>query len=392
MTEENQKLYLIFHGRFPSEKAASLFAAKSCEAFADQGLDVTLLVPRRLGRDTKNYNEYYGIKKNFKVVLLPVIDLFNTPIFKRWSFTASLISFSISCFFYLLFKSRKENLVYSNETLPLILATLFSGHTTYEMHDFPEGKSWLYDLLLKRATNVVSTNQWKKDKLTEKFNLPAEKILYEPNAVELEKFNIADSKVSLRDNLHLPQDKKIIIYVGMLRTMGMEKGIDTALLTVQKLDEKSELLLVGGNPEDIEHYRKKAEELGIEKRVIFTGFVHHDMVPKYLKAADIAIAPFPKNNHYEFYMSPMKVFEYMGSGIPIVATDLNSIREITGDSALLVPPDDAGALAEAVLKLEGDGNLMEEKSKKSLSIIQEHSWEKRAARILDFIRGSASRR
>ena len=61
------KLFLIFHGRFPSEKAASLFAAKSCEAFADCGAEVTLIVPRRFGRAAESPYEYYGKKRNYKI-------------------------------------------------------------------------------------------------------------------------------------------------------------------------------------------------------------------------------------------------------------------------------------------------------------------------------------
>ncbi|MEK7596493.1 MAG: hypothetical protein AAB450_00010, partial [Patescibacteria group bacterium] len=113
-----KNLFLIFHGRFPSEKAASLFAAKSAEAFADEGIETILVVPRRISRKKTNPYDFYQIKNNFKIVYLPIIDFFNLPLPKVFSFWVSFISFSMSVFFYLVFEARFRDLIYSNESLP----------------------------------------------------------------------------------------------------------------------------------------------------------------------------------------------------------------------------------------------------------------------------------
>jgi hypothetical protein len=76
---KSKKLFLIFHGRFPSEKAAALFAAESAAAFAGQNYEVTLIAPRRLGRFNESCFDFYGLPKNFKVVFLPTVDLFWIP-------------------------------------------------------------------------------------------------------------------------------------------------------------------------------------------------------------------------------------------------------------------------------------------------------------------------
>ena len=91
-------LFLIFHGRFPSEKAASLFAAKSAEAFAQEGLRVVLLVPRRFSRLIEDPYQYYHVKQNFKIVFLPTLDLLFLPIFKKFFFSLGfLFFFSLIC-------------------------------------------------------------------------------------------------------------------------------------------------------------------------------------------------------------------------------------------------------------------------------------------------------
>lgn len=386
MAEINQKkkLYLIFHGRFPSEKAAALFAAKSATALASIGLDVRLIVPRRFGRIKDSCFDFYGMPKNFQVVFLPTLDLFKVPILKRFAFPASFFSFSIFLFFYLLFSAKKSDIVYSNETQPLLLASFFFPKTVYEIHDFPKN-NFYYHIIFRHVKAFVATNRWKKEKIREIFHVSSEKIIAEPNAVSLKDFSVSISKMEARAKLGLPADGRLVCYVGALRTMGMEKGIEILLKAIKAI-YNCKLLVVGGSPEDVDFYKKISSEYGISDRVIFTGFVSHRKVPLYLSAADILIAPFPKTPHYEFYMSPMKIFEYMASGRPIIASDLESIREILSDDcAVFVPPDDASALAKSIEKLLADKTNASRYASKALALISEHTWQKRAERILEFI-------
>ncbi len=375
------RLYLIFHGRFPSEKAAALFAAKSAEAFAEQGIAVTLLAPRRLGRARQSVFDFYGLKNNFRVVFLPTIDVFKIPGLRQLAFHLSFISFSIFLFFYLLFSAKKSDIIYSNEALPLLLAGLAFPKTVYEIHDFPKN-NFYYRTVFRRVKAFVATNRWKKEKIQQIFHVATEKIIAEPNAVSLDDFSASPSRVEARAKLGLSSDAKLISYVGALRTMGMEKGIEILLKAVKSVIS-CKLLVVGGSPEDVEFYKKVASEHGITDRVIFTGFVPHKIVPLYLSASDILIAPFPKNDHYEFYMSPLKIFEYMASGRPIVASDLESIREILPEnSAILVPAGDPLALAAAIGELMADKTKASRYASKALAAVSEHTWGKRAERIL----------
>jgi len=381
----SKKLYLLFHGRFPSEKAAALFAAESATAFAEQSYEVILVVPRRLGRMRQSAFDFYGLPKNFKVVFLPTLDLFKVPGLKRLAFNVSFLSFSIFLFFYLLFSAKKSDVIYSNETLPILLASFIFPKTVYEIHDFPKN-NFFYSSFFYRVKAYVATNRWKKEKISKIFGIFPGRIIAEPNAVSLKDFSFSLSKSEARVSINLPQDVKLLCYVGMLRTMGMEKGIEILLKAVKSV-ASCQLLVVGGSPEDVEFYKKVASEYGIIDRVIFTGFVPHKKVPLYLSASDILIAPFPKTSHYKFYMSPMKIFEYMASNRPIIASDLESIREIVtdGNSALLVKPDDPKVLATAVLELMADESKSSRFASQAFEIVKNHSWKKRAGRIMNFL-------
>lgn len=377
---KNRKIFYIFEGRFPSEKAASLFAAKSCEAFVKLGYELVVLVPRRLGRAEQNYKDYYKISTDFPVKFLPTIDLFNIPVLSHIAFTVSLFTFSISTFFYLLFTKKSQDIAYSNAIVPLYFASLTGAPAFYEVHDFPEKKLFFYRHMLHRIKWILSTNQWKKDKLKEILGLRAKKILVEPNAVELESFGKEMTKVEARAHLSLPDDKPIVLYTGHLYGW---KGVDT-LAQAAKFIPNANIYFVGGTKEDSERFLK---EYGDTPNICLIGHRPHTEIPYWQSAADILVLPnTAKEKISAFYTSPMKLFEYMASRRPIVASDLPSIRQITGDdTAVLCEADNPRALAESIVRTLGDSELCDKVSRLAKEKVKEHTWEKRAQRITDFI-------
>ena len=102
----------------------------------------------------------------------------------------------------------------------------------------------------------------------------------------------------------------------------------------------------------------RAAALGLAHAVQFTGRVPHGDVPSLLSAADIAVAPYP-GLEQDLWFSPLKVFEYMATGLAIVATDVGQIRQVLRQdtSGLLVPPGDAASMAAALQRLLADDDL-----------------------------------
>ena len=374
------KIFSIFHGRFPSEKAASLFAAKGAEAFAKIGIEVTLLVPRRIWRKRTDPYEYYNLEKNFKIVYLPTLDFFTVPLIRKIAFPISFLVFSFLCLLFLLFKAKKEDIVYSNESLPILFSTLYFPNTLYELHDFPEGSKFFYKRLFKRVRHLLVTNKWKAEKVVREFNVSDKKIILERSAVDIKEFDIPIKKAEARKKLGLPIEKKIAVYTGHLYSW---KGADILAEAAKAIPEIL-VVFVGGTGPDIKRFKALFGSIG---NIILAGYKDHAEVPYWQKAADVLILPnTAKEDISKFYTSPMKLFEYMASKRPIVATDIPSIREIlNSENAIIIPPDDIDGLVSGIKKSLDSQELVNKVTVHAYRDVLNHTWEKRAKRIFDFL-------
>jgi len=215
------------------------------------------------------------------------------------------------------------------------------------------------------------------------------KIKVAPDAVDLKIFDINIAKEEAREKLDLPQDKIILGYSGNFKTMGEEKGISMILKVVENLKNKIPNIIfvgIGGNEADIKKYQSQADETGIGYNVKLLPRVNLTDLAIYQKAFDILLMPYPNTLHYRFYMSPLKMFEYMTAQRPIIATDLPSVREVLNeDNAFFVPADNIDRLAETILCIVENPELVQRKANQAYQDVRNYTWEKRVKKIIDFI-------
>ena len=213
--------------------------------------------------------------------------------------------------------------------------------------------------------------------------IPEDKILVARDGVDLQRFREETDKEKAREELGLPIDKQIVCYTGHLFPW---KGV-YSLAGSAKLLRQCLFLVVGGMDDDIRRFQDylKAEDIS---NVEVVGYVQPSIVPDYLFAADVLVLPnSAKAKIASHYTSPLKLFEYMASRRPIVASDLPSLREVLrdGENAILVEPDDPKALAEGIQRVLDDPDLTRRISKQAYSEVKQYSWEGRAKTILEFI-------
>lgn len=191
-----------------------------------------------------------------------------------------------------------------------------------------------------------------------------------PNAVALDRF--AD--------LPRPDDDPIVaVFSGALRPW---HGIETIAEAWRLLsDAAPRLKVVGDGPG-----RQLMEGIGAE----VTGAVPHDDVPALLASAHIGLAPYSADAPN--YFSPLKLFEYLAAGLAIVAADIPGIRDVVGeDGAALIPPGDATMLAHAVAALTESERERSRLSRNARALAEEHTWDRRAQRILEAVAELAAR-
>ena len=370
-----KKLIYIANARIPTEKAHGIQIMKMCEAFAYTGLDVILILPRRLNKIKDDPFDYYGVRRNFKIIKLPTLDLISFGL-GQFGFFAETLIFLISSAIYLFF--RKYDILYTREWP----AVLFFRNIVLEIHSLPAKASFIHKKAWQKTKALFVLTSFIKNELI-KLGVSENKILILPDAVDLEKFGIKISKEEARKKLGLPPDKKIILYTGSFYLYNW-KGVDVLLEAAKNFGEGFLFLFVGGSSEEIEQIKSKYNNLS---NVLLLGHKLYAEIPCYLKSADVLALP-NKSGHAmsEKHTSPLKLFEYMASSRPIVASNLPSLREVlTEKEAVFFRPNDSTNLAHAIKKILDDSSLAERLTQSALQKVQNYTWQNRSHRAIDFI-------
>lgn len=349
----------------PTEKAHGIQIAKTCEAFANTGVQVELVIPWRMSPIKKDIFEYYDVKRNFKAVTLPSVDFVN---FKRIGFIINTVVFSIVNFWYLIFK--KADVFYSRDEMPLYFIGLFRKSAVYEAH-LPR-----FNFFIKHSNSKIITITEGLKQFYASKGVGGDRMSVAPDAVDIDKFKVELKKSEVRERLNILTDKKVVMYIGRLDRW---KGAETLLKASRNLKDV-QVVIIGEGKEGV---RLKAEY----KDVIFCGMLPYRDLAYNQQAADVLVVPNSgKSEVSRLYTSPLKVFAHMTSKIPIVASDLPSIREVLNESsAVLVEPDDSEKLAEGIKKVLDDSVFAKNISEKAYKDVQEYSWDKRVGNILKFV-------
>lgn len=375
------KLLYLANMRLPTEKAHGLQVMKMCEAFARLGHEVTLAVPWRFGRVEADPYEYYDVEKNFRIARVFSLDLISLG---ALGFFIQVFTFAISSFIYSLF--ARPNLVYARDEVVLWGVTFLDFKTVWEVHT--RKLNWFALKLLPMASALVTISGGLKDLLLKSGASPS-KILIAHDGVDLSKYETPFDRDTWRLSKDIPLEAKVVGYVGALHTMGTGKGLEELIeIFPQVLErEPDAFLLLTGMPEkDRATVLKLCSDAGISReRVRVDSDLRQREIIPYFRAADVQVMNFPNTEHYAYYMSPLKMFNYMASGVPIITTDLPSVREVLSEKeAEFVPPGDREALLEALLRTLAGGERLRAKARAAKLLAQHYTWEVRAKSIVSF--------
>lgn len=371
------KILYLTNIRLPTEKAHGIQIMKTCEAMAQTGATVLLLVPRRRNPIAEDPFTYYGVQKNFNIQKIFCVNLLALGVFPWLGFLIESFFFTCAALFFVW--REKPDVVYTRDALPALFFPYAHRNVFYEIHSLPSASDPVQRAIWKHPRGLVVISQGIKDELVER-GIHASKIFVARDGVDIERFLIKRSKTDCRDELVLPQDKRLIVYTGHLYAW---KGASVLARAAPLLPSEVLVFLVGGTAEDVQRFREEYRS----PHLTIVGHRPSSEMPLWGRAADLLILPNSgKEKISTHYTSPLKLFEYMASGTPMIVSDLPSMREVLDDhDALFCPPDDPEALAKKIQ--EGLAHLTERQARSAelRERSKRYSWSERGRIIIDIL-------
>ena len=365
------KILAIAMSRVPAPNANGIQVMKVCQALTQLKHEVILLLPeeKKVPPSRTKLAEYYGLEKTFEV---------------RWIKASSRRAFTWRA----LREARKyhPDLIYSWSPQSTVFSLLHRLPTIHEIHEAPMGRfgPWWYRAFLhiKGRKSLICITEALRDILKRDYGIPAN-LTIAPNGVDIEQYATNASPKLARRQLGIDEAPTVCctghLYAG--------RGVDTFLRLAEK-SPRIQFLWVGGQPDDVHAWRKRASAKRLEN-VKFTGFVKNAALPLYQSAADILIAPYERKisgssgGDSASVASPMKLFDYMAAKRPIITSDLPVIREILDEeSAIFCPPGDIKAWHTAITRLLDDDVLQEKLVKNAYARVGKITWVTRAEKTL----------
>ncbi|MGI8964054.1 MAG: glycosyltransferase family 4 protein [Thermomicrobiales bacterium] len=245
--------------------------------------------------------------------------------------------------------------------------------------------------VLGEADHVIAVSERVKNWIVDT-GVEPERVTVVPNGVNLKRFSSAQNDVRARLGLG---DRPVIGFVGTLKGWHGTATLIRAVAMVARergIERAPRLMIVGDGPQR-ERLAQVAVVEGLDDLTTFTGMIAHDEMVAHIAAMDIAVAPYDETP--DFYFSPLKLFEYMAAGRPVIAAGIGQIADCIrhGETGLLYPPGDVESLARCIGELLDDPARARALGRAARAEATTHrSWEHNARIVNDVVEHEQTRR
>lgn len=366
------KIAVIAQGAIPAQTANSIQNMKMAAALAGLGKEVRVFAP---GKDPavawKQLATHYGLEHQFDIRWIPIRSFW-----RRYDFAFASVRAA---------QDWDADIIYTRLPQAAALAAGRGTPTIFELHNLPSGTMgpWLLGRFLRSqgVRRLVVITDHLTRAIRKRYPGSARVIRTAPSGVDVRSYanlpspKIARRKLGLREGFTAG-------YTGHLYP---GRGIELILELAHRLP-RMHFLLVGGREEDVAQRKQQA---GVLPNVHFTGFVANANLPAFQAACDVLLMPHGRRvagssgADIADFTSPLKMFEYLASGRPLLASDLPILREILNEkNAMILPSGDVEAWADALAALQKSPKRRAALSRAGKQTAAQYSWEKRALRIL----------
>jgi glycosyltransferase involved in cell wall biosynthesis len=383
-------IFYISSSSFPSRSANAVHVLSMCRALNNLNHKVNLFIK---SEDTGSKD---FISKNYEIDLKLTKIFETTPIFKRG--TEFFIALKAIFKYFTLSNTDQKacHIIARNIFASFFLSILCKQKIIYETHISETGiiRKLIQRLLLrkKNVKTVVISNALKKILLSN-FDLQQYDInVFHDGAFDTDSFLRNDTKLIKRKNYFstIKDVDNFDFFVGYFGHLYKGRGINVIKKLAEK-NSKSLFLVIGGQEEDIILNRQENSL----NNLIFMGHLPSKNVKFVMSLMDVLLMPYQKSVYVSLkkldtskWMSPMKMFEYMSVGLPIISSNIPVLREVLTDryNSLLVRPDDISEWSAALNKLKKDKNFAETLGKNAYRcFLKNHTWEIRAKGMLKIL-------
>ncbi len=373
--------------RLPNERAHGHQIAKVVQALTELGHSVEIFCPYRMNPIQESFVRYYDVSSDIQVHQVGSVD----GIAAWWA--PGILGLKLTTFLFgkqlkkiLAQRTKDFDCLYTRtpELLPVLTAT--KKPVIVELHRLP--RFWLkrFARHLRRCRLVVALTTAMRTAVLDMgiSNVP---VIAEGDAVDPRDFASLPEATQTRITLGVPDGVPLIGYAGQLESMGLSKGIPElleGLLLLKKRGVDFRAAIAGGPAAAKERFVRELDP-ALAENVTFLGFLPHAKIPTLMSACDVLVYPAPASTH-PFYLrdtSPLKIFEYMAAGQPIVSADLPPIRDVlTEQMAFFCRPGDAESLADALRLALTDRDEAAKRAKIARGHSDNLTWKKRMERIM----------
>jgi glycosyltransferase involved in cell wall biosynthesis len=234
---------------------------------------------------------------------------------------------------------------------------------------------------LTRADAVLAVSALLRDYVVS-LDVQPERVHVVPNGVDPTVFRPGPPDPGLRARLHL-DGRPVLGFVGGLRPWHGVEALPPLLEQLVERHSGLRLIVVGNGSLRTELERDFAHR-GLAPHVTFTGSLPHEQVAGVIRQFHAALAPYPRLEH-AFYFSPLKLFEYMACGVPVVAAELGQIGEVVrdGETGLLYPPGELDAFVDACDRLLADPPMQRRLGAAAAGLVRStYTWDRNAAQVV----------
>jgi glycosyltransferase involved in cell wall biosynthesis len=241
---------------------------------------------------------------------------------------------------------------------------------------------FLERLSCRVADHVIATNQSYKNIELQRGKIPESKITIVRNGPDLERLRRVEFPSELGR-----EGKTTIVYLGFI---GFQDGVEHLLqilhLLAYELKRNDFFCVIAGDGDALGDLKKQAHALNLDEFVIFTGYIPHESVAKYISAADLCVAP-EKPSPINHYSTIIKVLEYMALGKPVVAFDLIEHRYSAHDAALYAENGEELDFARKIALLMDNPELRETMGRLGRARVEETlAWRHQAGALIEVYR------